>query len=287
MRFFFLLGFLVLGIATFLPGDSYAQEVSQLLEGLEITDVDTRTCTVNGEERHELSADFSLQLNFNERQMVRDGLIWDVYADINVAGAMNGSLVGFVTGTLDDWTLGLEGTGQANISVSIPVTGYKYRGFGRRRRLVATRSFGYLGATINVQLADSATLESQCSDGDHGEPTITTRPPVVTTTISIISANYTGPFSIFGRLRARIESTMRSQFTQQINQQVARGTLQYQAKRDALVGELIAKLPSGCICMAQSLSFIGTESLGSLVTSQDLNNESHSDSYDNRYPSNF
>ena len=286
MRFFFLLGFLVLGIATFLPGDSYAQEVSQLLEDLEITDVDTRTCTVNGEERHELSADFSLPLNFNERQMVRDGLIWDVYADVNVAGAVNGSLTGFVSGTLDDWTLGLEGTGQANISVSIPVTGYKYIGIGRRRRQV-TRSFGHLTPTIHVHLADSATLESQCSNGEHGEPTMTTQPPVVTTTISITSANYTGPFSIFPRLRARIEGTMRSQFIQQVNQQVSRGTSQYQAKRDALVGELIARLPSGCICMAQSLSFIGTESLGSLVTSQDLNNESHSDSYDNRYPSNF
>lgn len=200
--------------------------------------------------------------------MVRDGLIWDVYADINVAGTVNGSLMGFASGTLDDWTLGLEGTGQANISVSIPVTGYRYTGIGRRRRRVA-RSFGHLAATIHVQLADSTTLESQCSNGEHGEPTITTQPPVVTTTISITSANYTGPFSIFARLRARIEGTMRSQFIQQVNQQISHGTSQYQAKRDALVGELIAKLPSGCICMAQTLPFIGTESLGSLVTSAD------------------
>lgn len=222
----------------------HAEDVSTVLRGIELGGIKVGSCTVGAVERHSLSADFSLPINLSQTVFVRDGRVWDVYATINVSGAANGAVAGLVSGTLDDWTLGLQGSGSANLRVHIPVTGSTRRG--------RARSFGYLTASIRVELSDTGTLQSQCSQGQQGPPVVSTQAPVVQTTVSIVSARYTGPGQIFPRLRQRIESTMRDQFKQQVENQIRRGASNYAAKRDGLVGQLVAKLPDGCLCFRRN-----------------------------------
>lgn len=223
---------------------AHAEDVSGILRGIELGGVKAGSCSVAGAQRYSLTADFSLPINLSQTVFVRDGRVWDVYATINVSGAANGAVAGLVSGTLDEWTLGLQGSGSANLRVHIPVTGSTRRG--------RARSFGYLTATIRVDLSDSATLQSQCSQGQQGPPVVSTQAPVVQTTVSIVSARYTGPGQIFPRLRERIESTMRDQFKQQVENQIRLGSSNYTAKRDGLVGELVAKLPDGCLCFRRN-----------------------------------
>jgi hypothetical protein len=225
-----------------------AADLPDILTTAEITGINVGTCVVNGEEQHSLSAGFQLPINMRKQVSVRDGAIWDVYASINTSGVVNGTVSGFASGNLDNWTVGLQGGGSANINVNIPVTGY-----ARRR----SRSFGYLSALITVELSDTASARSQCVDGNHGNPTIQTQPPVVRATVTITSARYTGPGQIFRRLRARIESEMRSQFTQQVQQQVSTAASQYQSKRDELMTQLVGKLPDGCLCTLRNLRLLG------------------------------
>ena len=228
----------------------FAQSVTtsrkSILEDIQIIDAGIDTCDVNNSEQHSLFVDFTLPINVSERVIIRDGWLWNIYADISANGEINGRLSGFIQGTLDQWSLGLDGSGTATIDVGIPITGRNRRG--------RTRRFGYLDATIQISISDRVTLKSMCSDEHHDDVGIVTSPPIVNVTLVSLRSRYTGPLSIFPRIRRAVQNRMRSAFRQNIHQQIGAGVTNYQSKKTDLIGQLISRLPEGCFCVLAEIA---------------------------------
>ena len=242
----------LVAFAFFVSGIScgFAQSVTTSQKGglkdIQITDVGVNTCYVNDSEQHSLFADFRMPINVSERVIIRDGWLWNIYADISANGEINGRLSGFIQGTLDQWSLGLDGSGTATIDVSIPITGRNRRG--------RTRRFGYLDATIQVSISDRVTLQSMCSDEHHEDVGIVTSPPIINVTIVSLRSRYTGPLSIFPRIRRAVQDKMQSAFRQNIHQQIRAGVANYQSKKADLISQLISRLPEGCFCVLADIA---------------------------------
>lgn len=221
-----------------------AENIANILDDLSITDFSTNSCRVGDSEEHSGSVSFHQPLSHQSRQSLGQALGWQLTGQLNLTGAITGTVAGSAHISPVAWTLHVSGQGTAKLEAKITITG------NRRRRQT---SFGYLVLGIGISASDSATLQNACVNGLAGGMNLSTPDPAfVVDYLTVKRVAYTGPLSLFRRVRAAVEAHMRASALAKASEAVKAAGSTYSSKKQELIASLVDALPPGCLCVSDT-----------------------------------